>query len=58
MTMGLIMQTLICIITKWAIAFNIGSPPPPLVEDLLFLLIPEDWRKLHSPLKTSIKYGS
>ena len=58
MTTGLIMQKLICIISKWAIAFNIGTPPPPPVEDLLFLLIPEDLQKLHSPLKTSIKYGS
>ena len=28
-------------------------PPPPPAEDLLFLLIPEDWLKLHSSLKTS-----
>ena len=39
---------------KWAIAFNIRTPP---VEDLPLLLTPEDWLKLHSPLKTSIKYG-
>ena len=26
-------------------------PPPPPVEDLTFLLSPEDWLKLHSPLK-------
>ena len=32
------------------------NPYPP-VEDLPFLLTPEDWLKLHSPLKTSIKYG-
>ena len=32
------------------------SVPPP-VENLPFLLTPEDWLKLHSPLKTSIKYG-
>ena len=31
--------------------------PPPPAEELLFLLIPEDWLKLHSPLKTSIKFG-
>ena len=41
---------------QWAIAFNIRPPPPP-VEDLPFLLTPEDWLKLHSPLKTAIKYG-
>ena len=42
----------------WAIAFNIRtSPPPPPVEDLPFLLTPEDWLKLHLPPKTSIKYG-
>ena len=35
---------------------SVPSPPPP-VEDLPFLLTPEDWLKLHSPLKTSIKYG-
>ena len=41
---------------NWAIALNIRTPPPP-AEDLPFLLTPEDWLKLHSPLKTSIKYG-
>ena len=38
----------------WAIAFNIRTPP---VEDSPFLLTPEDWLKLHSPVKTAIKYG-
>ena len=33
----------------------ISAPSP--VEDLPFLLTPEDWLKLQSPLKTSIKYG-
>ena len=41
--------------------FQIGLlhliPNPPPVEDLPFLLTPEDWLKLHSHLKTSIKYG-
>lgn len=32
------------------------SVPSP-VEDLPFLVAPEDWIKLHSPLKTAIKYG-
>ena len=32
------------------------NPYPP-VEDLPFLLTPEDWLKLHSPVKTAIKYG-
>ena len=38
---------------------NIRTPPPPgpLVEDLPFLLTPEDQLKLHSPLKASKKYG-
>ena len=36
--------------------YCIKNPYPPL-EDLPFLLTPEDWLKLHSPLKTSIKYG-
>ena len=35
----------------------ISVPPTPPVEDLPFLLTPEEWLKLHSPLKTSIKYG-
>ena len=30
------------------------SLPPPLVVDLPFLITPENWLKLHSPLKTSI----
>ena len=38
----------------WAIAFNIRTPP---VEDSPFLLTPEDWLKLHSHVKTAIKYG-
>ena len=38
----------------WAIAFNIRTPP---VEDSPFLLTPEDWLKLHSPVKTAIRYG-
>ena len=29
---------------------SVPTPPPP-VEDLTFLLSPEDWLKLHSPLK-------
>ena len=33
-------------------------PPPPLLEDFRFLLAPGDLIKLHSALKTSIKYGS
>ena len=37
-----------------AIAFKIRTPP---VEDLPFHLTPEDWLKLHSPLKTSVKHG-
>ena len=49
-------------ILKWIWSNNgllhlISVPPPPPVEDLPFLLTPEDWLKLHSPLKTSIKYG-
>ena len=39
---------------EWAIAFNIRIPP---VQDLPFLLTPEDWPKLQSPRKTSKKYG-
>ena len=46
----------------WAIAlsilnFNIRTPHPTPIEDLPFVLTPEDWLKLHSPQKTSIKYG-
>ena len=35
----------------------IPTPPPPLlpVEDLPFLLSPEEWLKLHSPLKNLLK---
>ena len=36
------------------VELNITPPPPPF-EDLPFLLTNEDWLKLHSPLKTSIK---
>ena len=39
---------------EWVIAFNIRIPP---VQDLPFLLTPEDWLKLKSPRKTSKKYG-
>ena len=35
---------------------SVPLPPTP-IEDLPFLLTPEDWLKLHSPLKTAIKYG-
>ena len=35
----------------------ITTPPPPRVEDLPFLLSPEEWLKLHSPLKTYLKWA-
>ena len=36
---------------------SVSPPPPPPVEDFPFLLTPEDWLKLHSPVKTYFKYG-
>ena len=40
-------------VPEWAIALNIRPPSP--FDDLPFLLTTEDWLKLHSALKTSIK---
>ena len=37
---------------------SISHIPPPLLEDFRFLSAPGDLIKLHSALKTSIKYGS
>ena len=51
-----------CFAIYWAIAYNICTPPlPPGCEDVPFLLTPEtpeDWIKLHLPLKTFIKHWS
>ena len=51
-----------CFAIYWAIAYNICTPPPPPgCEDVPFLLTPEtpeDWIKLHLPLKTFIKHWS
>ena len=40
-------------VPEWTVALNICPPSP--FEDLPFLLTTEDWLKLHSPLKTSMK---
>ena len=40
----------------YCINFNTRTLPPYPAEDLPFLLAPEDWLKLHSPLQTA-KYG-
>ena len=39
------------------ISVSTPPPPPPPVEDFPFLLAPQDWLKLHSPVKTYLKYG-
>ena len=35
---------------------SVSTPPPPPVEDFPFLT-PQDRLKLHSPVKTYLKYG-
>ena len=47
-------------LTVMGYSFHFMSVPAPPGWGLIkwpFLLTPEDWLKLHSPLKTSIKYG-